>query len=102
MESSPHEPVPDERSDEAGRLAESELLVRSINGRRSMVSKLRMHNVVVSLDGFVTGEGQSLDSALAHAQQAFMKWFGKIRIRIVKALTGRVLQCGRSMMNAVP
>jgi hypothetical protein len=45
-----------------------------------MVSKLRVHNVVVSLDGFATGEGQSLDSALAHAQQPFMKWFGKIRI----------------------
>jgi len=44
------------------------------------VSKLRVHNLVVSLDGFATGEGQSLDAAFGHAQQAFMDWFGKIRI----------------------
>jgi hypothetical protein len=44
------------------------------------VSKLRVHNLVVSLDGFATGEGQSLDAAFGHAQQAFMEWFGKIRI----------------------
>jgi hypothetical protein len=39
-----------------------------------------VHNLVVSLDGFATGEGQSLDAAFGHAQQAFMEWFGKIRI----------------------
>jgi hypothetical protein len=44
------------------------------------VSKLRVHNLVVSLDGFATGEGQSLEAAFGHAQQAFMEWFGKIRI----------------------
>src|SRR5215472_12021032 len=42
--------------------------------------KLRVHNLVVSLDGFATGEGQSLDAAFGHAQQVFMEWFGKIRI----------------------
>jgi hypothetical protein len=30
--------------------------------------------------GFATGEGQSLDAAFGHAQQAFMEWFEKIRI----------------------
>jgi hypothetical protein len=44
------------------------------------VSKLRVYNLVVSLDGFATGEGQSLDAAFGHAQQAFMEWFEKIRI----------------------
>ena len=44
------------------------------------MSKLRVHNLVVSLDGFASGEGQSLDAAFGHAQQAFMEWFGKIRI----------------------
>jgi hypothetical protein len=44
------------------------------------VSKLRVHNLVVSLDGFATGEGQSLDAAFGHAHQTFMEWFGKIRI----------------------
>jgi hypothetical protein len=44
------------------------------------VSRLRVHNLIVSLDGFATGEGQSLDAAFGHAQQAFMEWFGKLRI----------------------
>ena len=44
------------------------------------MSKLRVHNLVVSLDGFATGEEQSLDAAFGHAQQAFMEWFEKIRI----------------------
>jgi hypothetical protein len=39
------------------------------------VSKLRVHNLVVSLDGFATGEGQSLDAAFGHAQQAFTHLF---------------------------
>ena len=41
---------------------------------------LRVHNLVVSLDGYATGEGQSLDAAFGHAQQEFMEWFGKLRI----------------------
>jgi hypothetical protein len=44
------------------------------------VSQLRVHNLVVSLDGFATGEGQSLEAGFGHAQQVFMEWFGKIRI----------------------
>ncbi len=44
------------------------------------MSKLRVHNVVVSLVGFATGEGQSLDAGFGHAQQAFLEWFGKLRI----------------------
>jgi dihydrofolate reductase len=43
------------------------------------MSKLRVHNLVVSLDGFATGEGQSLDAAFGDAQPAFMEWFGKLR-----------------------
>jgi dihydrofolate reductase len=44
------------------------------------VSKLRVPNLVVSLDGFAAGEGQSLDAGFGHAQQAFMAWFEKIRL----------------------
>jgi hypothetical protein len=36
---------------------------------------LRVHNLVVSLDGFATGEGQSLDAAFGHAQGAFTPCF---------------------------
>ena len=44
------------------------------------MANLRAHNIVVSLDGYATGEGQSLDAAFGHAQQEFMEWFGKLRI----------------------
>ena len=44
------------------------------------MSKLRVHNLVVSLDGYATGEGQSLEAAFGHAQREFMEWFGKLRI----------------------
>jgi dihydrofolate reductase len=44
------------------------------------VPKPRVHNLVVSLDGFATGEGQSLDAGFGHVQEAFTEWFGKLRI----------------------
>src|SRR5262249_32675253 len=39
---------------------------------------LRVHNFVVSLDGYSTGEGQSTPAAFGHAQQQFLSWFGKV------------------------
>jgi hypothetical protein len=44
------------------------------------VSLLRVHNFVVSLDGYGTGDGQSTDAAFGHAQQMFIDWFAKMRI----------------------
>jgi dihydrofolate reductase len=43
------------------------------------MSKLRVHNFVVSLDGYASGEGQSIDAAFGHAQREFLDWFGKLR-----------------------
>jgi dihydrofolate reductase len=43
------------------------------------MSKLRVHNFVVSLDGYASGEGQSTDAAFGHAQREFLDWFGKLR-----------------------
>jgi dihydrofolate reductase len=43
------------------------------------VSKLRVHNLLVSLDGYATGDGQSLEAAFGHAQETFMEWFGRLR-----------------------
>ena len=40
---------------------------------------LRVHNLLVSLDGYATGDGQSLDAAFGHAQDEFLHWFGRIR-----------------------
>jgi dihydrofolate reductase len=44
------------------------------------MSKLRVHNFVVSLDGYATGEGQSREAGFGSAQDEFMKWFEKLRI----------------------
>ena len=41
---------------------------------RGMV-RLRVHNLAVSLDGFGTGEGQSLDTPFGHAGHRLMDWF---------------------------
>ena len=39
------------------------------------MTKLRVHNLAVSLNGFATGEGQSLDAPFGHAQDRLMRWF---------------------------
>ena len=39
------------------------------------MTKLRAHNIAVSLDGFATGEGQSLDAPFGHAGGRLMEWF---------------------------
>jgi dihydrofolate reductase len=39
------------------------------------VSKVRVHNFVVTLDGYSTGEGQSLEAPFGHAQDRFNPWF---------------------------
>jgi len=44
------------------------------------VSKLRVHNFVVSLDGYATGHGQSTRAAFGDAQEEFLPWFDKLRI----------------------
>ena len=40
-----------------------------------MVSRVRVHNFSVSLDGFGTGEGQSLDAPFGHAGERLHEWF---------------------------
>ena len=39
------------------------------------MSQVRVHNFTVSLDGFGTGEGQSLEAPFGHAQGRLMQWF---------------------------
>src|SRR6185436_14455534 len=39
------------------------------------MSKVRVHNLAVSLDGFATGEGQSLEAPFGHAGVRLMQWF---------------------------
>ena len=40
------------------------------------MSKVRVHNFVVTLDGYATGEGQSRKTPFGHAQDRFNPWFG--------------------------
>jgi dihydrofolate reductase len=39
------------------------------------MSRVRVHNFSVSLDGFATGAGQSLDAPFGHAKNRLMEWF---------------------------
>lgn len=39
------------------------------------MTKLRAHNIAVSLDGFATGEGQALETPFGHAGDRLMQWF---------------------------
>ena len=39
------------------------------------MSLVRVHNFSVSLDGFGTGEGQSLDAPFGHAGNRLHEWF---------------------------
>jgi dihydrofolate reductase len=39
------------------------------------MSRVRVHNLAVSLDGYSTGEGQTLDAPFGHAGERLMTWF---------------------------
>jgi hypothetical protein len=39
------------------------------------MSQVRVHNLSVSLDGFATGEGQSMDAPFGHAGGRLLEWF---------------------------
>ena len=39
------------------------------------MSHVRVHNFAVSLDGYGTGEGQSLEAPFGHAHDRLMRWF---------------------------
>ena len=38
------------------------------------MSLARVHNISISLDGFATGEGQSLDAPFGHAGERLHEW----------------------------
>ena len=50
------------------------------------MAKLRVHNLAVSLDGYATGEGQSLEAPFGHAGTRLMEWFFPTRTFV--AMTG--------------
>lgn len=43
------------------------------------MSQVRVHNFAVSLDGFGTGVGQSLEAPFGHAQGRLLEWFSDTR-----------------------
>lgn len=43
------------------------------------MTKLRVHNFLLSLDGYATGSGQTTEAAFGHAQNEFLEWFGRLR-----------------------
>ena len=44
------------------------------------MSRVRVHNFAVSLDGFATGEGQSMESPFGHAEGRLLEWFFATRM----------------------
>lgn len=52
------------------------------------MSLVRVHNFAVSLDGFGTGEGQSLDTPFGHAGERLHEWF--FPTRTFRAMQGRL------------
>jgi dihydrofolate reductase len=48
--------------------------------KEASVARLRVHNLLLSLDGYATGEGQTTEAAFGHAHEQFMHWFGQIRL----------------------
>lgn len=44
------------------------------------MSQVRVHQFAVSLDGFATGEGQSLEAPFGHAGMRLMEWFFPTRM----------------------
>jgi dihydrofolate reductase len=51
------------------------------------MSLVRVHNFAVSLDGFGTGDGQSLESPFGHAEDWLMRWF--LGTRSFRAMNGQ-------------
>ena len=51
------------------------------------MSKVRVHNFSISLDGFGTGEGQSLDAPFGHAGSRLHEWF--FPTRTFRAMQGK-------------
>ena len=43
------------------------------------MSRVRVHNLAISLDGYATGEGQSQESPFGHAGTRLHEWFFKTR-----------------------
>ena len=56
-------------------------------GKGYGMSKVRVHNFSVSLDGFGTGEGQSLEAPFGHAGTRLHEWF--FPTRTFRAMQGK-------------
>ncbi|MGP3972985.1 dihydrofolate reductase family protein [Streptomyces sp. 8N114] len=50
------------------------------------MSRVRVHNFAVSIDGFATGEGQSLEAPFGHAGERLHEWF--IQTRTFRRMQG--------------
>ena len=55
--------------------------------REVIVTQVRVHNFSVSLDGFGTGEGQSLEAPFGHAGTRLHEWF--FATRTFRAMQGQ-------------
>jgi hypothetical protein len=54
------------------------------------MSRVRVHNFSISLDGFATGEGQALDTPFGHAGHRLHEWMFATRSAAAKSSASRV------------
>jgi len=54
------------------------------------MTRVRVHNFVMSLDGFCTGEDQTRDAAFGTAHATFLAWFGAVGVFDVEHPDGAV------------
>jgi dihydrofolate reductase len=48
---------------------------QSSPNKEADMARLRVHNFVISLDGYATGENQTIQTPFGHAHDEFMHWF---------------------------
>src|SRR5919107_2183972 len=69
------------------RPAEVSTLGKQPSRRSEQMTRTRIHNLSMSLDGFATGEGQALDAPFGHAGQRLHEWM--IATRFGAPIMGR-------------
>ena len=60
------------------------------------MSRTRIHNLAISLDGFATGEPQSAEAPFGHAGERLHEWMFRTRFWALESTSGGVAEAGGS------
>ena len=74
------------------------LIAGAATGRdNAQMSLTRIHNLSISLDGFATGEPQSLEAPFGHAGQRLHEWMMRTRFWALATAPGGATDAGGSV-----